>query len=96
MHLTPEARPDEEALGRRIQHHALLAAAVEEAESYGTSDADAELAEFLVGMEAAADVQLGAVNPVDAADGERERPAELGNGEHAANVATLWDIDELD
>jgi hypothetical protein len=36
------------------------------------------------------------MDPVDAANGERQRPAELGDGQGTAGVATLRDINELD
>jgi hypothetical protein len=51
-------------------------------------------------MEAAADARLGAVDPVDAAYRERQRPAQLGDREPAAGVAdcgmsTSWTKDEV-
>ena len=47
-------------------------------------------------MEAAADPRLSSMNPVNTEDGERQRPAKLGDGKAAARVAALGDIDELD
>ena len=96
MHLAPEARADEQPFGGRVEHHALFAVAIEKAQADGAGDADAKLAELLVRMEAAANARLSAVDPVDATDGERQRPAELGDGQGAAGVATLRDIYELD
>jgi hypothetical protein len=96
MHLAPEARADEQPFGGRVEHHALFAVAIEKAQADGAGDADAKLAELLVRMEAAANSRLSAVDPVDAANGERQRPAELGDGKSAAGVAALRDINELD
>ena len=96
MHLAPETRADEEALGGGVEDDALFSAAIEQAQAHGAGHADAKLAELLVGVEATADARLGAVDPVDAADGEREHPAELGDGQGATGIATLRDINELD
>ena len=96
VHLAPEAWADQEALGGGVEDDALFAAAIEQAQAHGTSHADAELAECLVGVEAAANSRLSAVDPVDAADGERQGPAELGDGKSAAGVAALRDINKLD
>ena len=96
VHLAPEARTDEEALGGRVENDALFTVAIEEAQPDGAGHADAELAKLPVRVEAAADTRLGAVDPVDTADGERERSAELGDGKSAARVAALRDVDELD
>jgi hypothetical protein len=71
VHLVPEPRPNEQALGGRVEDDALLSSAVEQAQADGASDADAELAEFLVGVEAAADAGSGAVDPVDPTHDER-------------------------
>jgi hypothetical protein len=70
MHRAPETSADEKALGRGIKYNALLAPAVEQAQSDGAGDADAELAQFLMGMETAAHAGLGAVDPIDATDDE--------------------------
>ena len=96
MHLAPEARADEQPFGGRVEHHALFAVAIEKAQADGAGDADAKLAELLVRMEAAANSRFRAMDPVDAANGERQRPAELGDGKSAAGVAALRDINELD
>ena len=89
VHLAPKARADEEALGGRVEDDALFAAAIEQAQADGAGHADAKLAELLVCMEAPADSGLGAVDPVDAADGEWENPANLGHRELAAGVTAL-------
>jgi hypothetical protein len=80
VHLTPKTGTDEQALGRGIQHDAFLAAAVEETHADGAGDADAELTELLVGVEAAADAGHGAMDPVDAPNRERQSPAQFGDG----------------
>ena len=46
-------------------------------------------------MEATADARLGTVDPVDAAHREWQRPTQFGDGELAAVVAALRDVDEL-
>jgi hypothetical protein len=96
VHLAPEARADEEALGGGVEDDALFATTIEQAQAHGAGHADAELAELLVGVEAAADTRLGAVDPVDATDGERERPAQFGDGKPATRVTALRDVDKLD
>ncbi len=96
VHLAPEARADEETLGRRTEHDALLAAAVEEAHPDGAGDADAELAQLLMGVEAAADTRLSAMNPIDPTDHERQGPAELSDGKLPTRITMLRDINELD
>ena len=96
MHLVQETWADEEALGGGVEDDALFAAAIEQAQAHGAGHADAELAELLMRVEAAADAWVGAVDPIDATDGKRERPAELGDGKSATRVTALRDIDELD
>ena len=96
VHLTPETRADEEALSGGVEDDALFATTIEQAQAHGARDADAQLAELLVGVEAAADARVGAVDPIDASDRERERPSELGDGQGTAGVTALRDIDELD
>jgi hypothetical protein len=96
VHLSPEAGSDEQALRVGIEDDALLALTVEEAQADGSSDADAELAEFLVGMEAAANAKLSSMDPINAADYEGQRPAKFGDGEPAASIAVLRDWHQLD
>ncbi len=47
-------------------------------------------------VEAAADTRLGAVDPIDAPNGERKDSAQLGHRELPTRVSTLGDVDELD
>ena len=96
MHLAPEARPNEQALRMGIEDDAFLAVAVEEAHTDGACHTYAELSQFLMCVEAAADARLGAVDPVDATDRERQRPAELGDGKPTTRVTALGNIYELD
>ena len=96
MHLAPETRSDKQALGGRVEDDALFATTIEQAQAHGAGYADAELAELLMGVEAAADALLGAVDPVDASDRERERTTKFCHGKAATGVAALGDIDELD
>jgi uncharacterized protein with von Willebrand factor type A (vWA) domain len=69
---------------------------IEEAQAHGTSNTDAKLAEFFMGVEAAANARLRAVNPVDPADWERKHVTQFDNGEPTASVTALRDIDELE
>jgi hypothetical protein len=71
VHLAPKAWADKYALCGRVEHHTFLASAVEEAEPDGARDADTELVELLVGVEAAAHAGRGAMDPIDPADRER-------------------------
>ena len=96
VHLAPEAGADEQPFGGRIEDDAFFGAAVEEADAHGPGDADADLTKLLMGMEAAADARLGAMDPVDATNDERQRATELGDGQGPTGVATLWDINKLD
>ena len=96
VHFAPEAGADEQPFGGRIEDDAFFGAAVEEAQANGAGYADAELAELLMRMEATADTRLRAMNPVDATDGKRERPAQFGDGKPTTRVAALGDVDELD
>ena len=96
MHLTPETRPDKQSLGGRVEDDALFATTIEQAQAHRAGYADAELAELLMGVEAAADARLGAMDPVDASDRKRERTAKFCHGKAATGVAALGDIDELD
>ena len=70
--------------------------AIEEAQSYGSSDANAELAESLVRVEAATDAQLRAMNPINATDSKRQRAADLGDGQSAARVTVQRDVYNLE
>jgi hypothetical protein len=93
MHLAPEARTDQEALGGRAEDDALFAATVEEAQADGAGHADAELAELLMSVETAADTGVGAMDPVDTANRERQRTTQLGDGKTTAGVTALGDLD---
>jgi hypothetical protein len=93
VHLAPEAGADEQALRGRIQQDAFLAATVEEAQADGAGHADAELAELLMSVETAADTGVGAMDPVDTANRERQRTTQLGDGKTTAGVTALGDLD---
>jgi hypothetical protein len=95
VHLAPKAWSDEQALGVGTEYDALLALTVEEAESDGASDANTELVELLVSVEAAAHAGRSAVNPIDSSRSEGEDSAEFGYGETATGVASLGDVDKL-
>jgi hypothetical protein len=96
MHLAPQAGADEQALSRGIEYDAFLATTIKEAEAYGTSHADAQLAKFPVRMEAAADARGGSMDPINSSRSEGQDSAQFGYCELPAGVASLRDIDELD
>ena len=96
MHLAPQPGPDEETLGRRIEHDALLALTIEETQSYGPGYAHAKLPEFLVRVEAAANTRPGAVDPVDAPSRKWQGPAELGDAKLPTGITVQGDINKLD
>ena len=96
VHLAPEPRPNEQALRMGIEDDAFFTTAVEEAHTDGACHTYAELSQFLMRVEAAADGRLRAVDPIDAADRKREHATEFSDGELTAGVAALWDVDEVD
>ena len=96
VQFAPEAWPNEQSLGGRAEHDAFFAGSVEQAHPHAASDADAELAKFLVGVEAAADAGSRAVDPVDPPYDERQRTSDLDDSKLSARISFLRDWHQLD
>lgn len=96
MKFTPKPGANKQSLGGGRDQDALLPVPIKQADPQGPGYAHAKLPEFFVRMEAAADTRLSAVDPVDSADREWQRPAEFGDGKPASTVSVLRKVDEPD